>query len=65
MDIYQLAVAKSTPAEIAELLREMATESEKYRKAIAQALNLLDDAIDVNMETMCDSDVAKVLRKAL
>ena len=34
MNIYQLAIAKSTPEEAARLIQDMSDESEKYRVAL-------------------------------
>ena len=36
-NIYQLAIAKSTPEEAAKLIEDMAAETERYRKAFCAA----------------------------
>ncbi|MEM6911075.1 MAG: hypothetical protein AAF555_05775 [Verrucomicrobiota bacterium] len=65
MDIYELAIAKSTPKQAAQLVKEMAAESEKYRKAITDALMQLETNYDVNGNSMKDSDAARCLRASL
>ena len=65
MDIYELAIAKSTPEEAANLVREMAAESEKYRQAITEALMHLDTNYDADGNSMKDSDAARCLRAAI
>lgn len=37
MNLYQLAIAKSTPEEAAKLIEDMAAETEQYRKAFYAA----------------------------
>jgi len=37
MNICQLAIAKATPEEAAQLIEDMATETERYRKAFLAA----------------------------
>ena len=37
MDIYDLAIAKATPSEAAQLLRETTEETNRYRKAFYAA----------------------------
>lgn len=45
MNIYELAIAKSTPEEVAKLVQDMADETEKYRKAFYAAKGFIDSHV--------------------
>jgi hypothetical protein len=42
MDIYQTVIDKSSPKELADLIRDMAAETEKYRIAFCAAKAFID-----------------------
>lgn len=53
MNIYELAVAKSTPSEIAELLQNMANETERYRKAFEHLDSVAKEMSGIH--TLCEA----------
>jgi hypothetical protein len=45
MDIYKTVIEKSTPDELAELIKNMATETDKYRTAFYAAKAFIDSHV--------------------
>jgi hypothetical protein len=56
MDIYKTLIEKSTPDELAELIKNMSAESEKYRNAFLAAKAFIDShAADPDItQEMCE-----------